>query len=233
MNILTLIPARHGSKGVPGKNIKPLNGKPLIVYTIQRALESKYLTKVVVSTDDRAIRDLSIKAGAEAPFLRPTHLAQDETPTFPVIQHALNFYTERGIKFDAVCLLQPTSPFRPEGFIDQAIIHFIATDSDSLISVIQVPHQYNPHWVFEPNEEGLLEIATGENTIIPRRQELPPAFIRDGAIYLTKTKVLLEDNSLYGQKISFIESNPDNHVNIDSQEDWALAEEKASIILMP
>jgi N-acylneuraminate cytidylyltransferase len=231
VNILAIIPARGGSKGLPGKNIKLLNGKPLIGYTIEHALEADRLTKVVVSTDDTEIRSMAIVAKAEAPFLRPAYLAQDNTPTLPVVQHALQYYLEQGERFDAVCLLQPTTPFRKKGLIDQAIEKFISTGADALVSVVPVPHEFNPHWVFEPNGLGFLTIATGEKEIIPRRQELPHAYARDGAIYLTKSSVILENNSLYGDQLTYIENDPEYYVNIDTQADWELAEKKTSVFL--
>ena len=143
----------------------------------------------------------------EVPFMRPSNLAADKSPTLPVIKHALEFLRTLGETYDAVCLLQVTSPFREEGLIDQAINEFIKSGADALVSVLSVPHEYNPHWVFEPNNDGFLKIATGENEIIPRRQELPPAFIRDGAIYITKTKVIEEQNSLYGEKLAYVETD--------------------------
>jgi N-acylneuraminate cytidylyltransferase len=225
--ILALIPARSGSKGVPGKNKKLLGGIPLINYTIQSALDTNGLMQVLVSTDDTHIQKIAIKAGAEAPFLRPAHLAQDDTPTLPVIQHALGWLAAQGRHYDAVCLLQPTNPFRPAGFIDRAIDQFLQSGADTLISVLPVPLEFNPHWVFEPDDDGLLKIATGETTIIPRRQELSKAFYRDGSIYLTKTEVLLSKNALLGESITYIEAYQNFHVNIDTPEDW----EKAEILL--
>jgi N-acylneuraminate cytidylyltransferase len=223
-SILALIPARSGSKGVPGKNTKLLGGIPLINYTIQSALASDSLIEVLVSTDDTHIQKIAIEAGAEAPFLRPAHLAQDDTPTLPVIQHALHWLAAQGRDYDAVCLLQPTNPFRPAGFIDRAISQFLQSGADTLISVLPVPLEFNPHWVFEPDANGLLKIATGETTIIPRRQVLPKAFYRDGSIYLTKIEVLLSKNALLGESITYIEADQTFHVNIDTLEDWEKAE---------
>lgn len=227
MRILGLIPARGGSKGVPGKNIKLLGGKPLLQYTSEVALQSKYLSKVVLSSDDEAIIKIAKEIGIEVPFKRPSNLAKDSSPTLPVIKHVLDYYRSIGEEFDAVCLLQATSPFRNVAFLDEAIQKFIYKDTDSLISVQEVPHEYNPHWTFELNEQEGLKIATGENEIISRRQELPKAYHRDGSIYITKTKVIERENSMYGRSISYIESPKFFHVNIDTQEDW----KKAEIIL--
>lgn len=225
MRVLAVIPARGGSKGVPGKNIKLLNGKPLIAYTAEIAIQSNYLTDVIVSTEDEQIIEVSKKLGLKVPFVRPNELAKDDTPTIDVIIHALQWYENQNIFFDAVCLLQVTSPFRTLNFLDKAIEKFIASDCDSLVSVQKVPHEYNPHWVFEVKADGNLKIATGETKIIPRRQELPTAYHRDGSIYITKTKVILEHHSLYGKSIAFIESDTNFHVNIDTIHDWEKAEE--------
>jgi len=224
MRILGVIPARGGSKGVPKKNIKLLGNIPLIEYTIKDAQKATLLTKIVVSTDDPEIALTAEMAGLKPPFLRPSELAQDTSTSLEVIQHALAFFKENGELFDAVCLLQPTNPFREHGFIDEAIEKFINSKADSLVSVLPVPHEFNPHWVFEKNETGVLKIATGESTIISRRQDLPQAFHRDGAIYITKTEVL-EAGSLYGENITSIESNPKYYINIDTQKDWNKAED--------
>lgn len=225
MKILAIIPARGGSKGVPGKNIKLLNGKPLLAYTSEIALQSNYLTEVMVSTEDAQIKEVAKSLGIKVPFIRPMELAQDHTPTIDVIIHALSWFENKNIFFDAVCLLQVTSPFRTLDFLDKAIEKFILTDCDSLVSVQKVPHEYNPHWTFEVNADGNLKIATGETEIIPRRQDLPTTFHRDGSIYITKTEVLLKEYSLYGKNIAYIESESEFYVNIDTIQDWEKAEE--------
>ena len=224
MRILGLIPARGGSKGVPGKNIKLLGGKPLIQYTSEIALQSKFLTKVILSSDDDAIINVAKELGVEVPFKRPAVLAKDSSPTLPVIMHALDYYKSIGVTFDAVCLLQVTSPFRTVIFLDEALQKFINKNTDSLFSVQEVPHEYNPHWTFEVNVKGNLQIATGEDNIISRRQELPIAYHRDGSIYITKTNVIESQNSLYGKSTSYIKSPKEFYVNIDTQEDWQKAE---------
>lgn len=225
MKILAIIPARGGSKGIPGKNIKLLSGRPLLSYTAEVALKSKYLTEVVVSTDDIQIAELAKKMDLKVPFIRPSELAQDNTPTIDVIIHALQWYKNQNSFFNAVCILQVTSPFRTVDFLDKAIKEFREKDTDSLVSVQRVPHAYNPHWTFEVNSNGILKIATGETEIIPRRQELPTAYHRDGSIYITKTEILLNEHSIYGKSTAFIESNPEFYVNIDTMQDWEKAEE--------
>lgn len=225
MKILGIIPARGGSKGVPGKNIKLLNGIPLLQYTSEIALESQYLTAVILSSDDTQIIKVAKSLGIQVPFLRPEELAQDTTPTIDVIIHALQWYENEAVFFDAVCLLQVTSPFRTIDFLNKAIAKFIESGCDSLVSVQKVPHEYNPHWTFEVNAEGNLKIATGEDQIISRRQELPDVYHRDGSIYIMKTEVLLQQYSLYGKNTSFIESPHEFYVNIDTLADWEKAEQ--------
>lgn len=226
MKILGFIPARGGSKGVPGKNIRVLGTKPLIQYTLEAAQQSKYLSHSIVSTDSELIAAGVRKLGGHVPFMRPASLALDNTPTLPVIQHALHFYLEQGESFDAVCLLQVTNPFRLPGFIDQAIECFMEKNCDALISVLPVPTEFNPHWTFETAPNGFLKIATGEEKIIARRQDLPPAYFRDGSLYITRTKVLMEQNSLYGTTLGYILNDPTWYVNIDTPDDWKEAERK-------
>lgn len=225
MRVLAIIPARGGSKGVPGKNIKLLGGKPLLQYTVERANESHLLTRIVLSSEDASIIATAQDLGLEVPFIRPATLASDQAKSIAVVQHAVAYFEAKGEFFDAVCLLQPTSPFREKGFIDAAVAKFIQTGVDTLLSVLPVPHEYNPHWVFEENEIGNLFIATGEQEIISRRQELPKAFYRDGALYITKMKYIKE-GTFYGSNMGYIESNPDLHVNIDTLSDWEKAENK-------
>ena len=201
-----------------------MNGYPLIWYTHQAAINSKLLHRTILSTEDSEIKSICLNFEMDVPFDRPKSLATDRTPTIDVVLHAVEKMESLGVFYDAVCLLQPTCPLRGPQLIDKAITQFINTNVDSLISVRKVPSKYNPHWVFEMKGDGFLKIATGENKIISRRQDLPNAFIRDGAIYITSTKVIKEQRSLYGESISYFEHNYNNHINIDTLEDWEKAE---------
>ncbi len=225
MKILAIIPARGGSKGVPRKNIKLLAGKPLLKYTSSVALNSSLLSKVIVSTDDDEIISVAKTLGIETPFKRPSDLATDSASSLSVILHALEYFESKNVHFDAVCLLQVTSPFRTVEFLNKALHEFIKSDADSLISVQEVPHEYNPHWCFELDKNEHFKIATGETEIISRRQDLPKAYHRDGSIYITKTKTLKEQNSLFGKRIAHIVSPKEFYVNIDTMDDWKKAEE--------
>ncbi len=222
MKILGLIPARGGSKGIPGKNIRLLGGMPLLQYTYEAGRKSGKLSALILSSDDPEIIAVAKNIGLEVPFVRPAELSGDATTSLEVILHALESVEEKGEAYDAVCLLQPTTPFRREGLIDAAIEKFINGGYDSLVSVREVPAEFNPHWVFEQDGE-LLKVATGEEQIITRRQDLPRAYHRDGAIYLTRTKVL-KGGSLYGNRIGFLDTTGSPYVNIDLPKDWEKAE---------
>jgi len=224
MRVLAIIPARGGSKGVPRKNIKLLNGRPLLSYTVESALGSSRLDEVVLSTDDNEIAELGRQLGVSVPFMRPPELSDDSAPTFPVVMHAVEQLENAGLNFDAVCLLQPTNPLRKSKDIDGCIDLLETTGADSVVSVLSVPHQYNPKWVYLPNENGELELSTGECSPVARRQDLPPAFHRDGSVYVTRREVLDNYGDLYGRKLRGYEIDPDRSVNIDTLEDWILAE---------
>lgn len=224
LRVLGLVPARGGSKGVPRKNIKLLNGKPLLTYTAEAALAAKYLTRVILSTDDAEIADIGQSCGLEVPFLRPAELAQDSTPTLPVVQHALRWLEERGEHYDAVCLLQPTSPLRRAADIDACIQLLAEHQADAVVTILPVPLEYNPHWVYFQDNAGVLHLSTGEATPVPRRQDLPAAFHREGSIYVTRRAVLMEQSSFYGSHLLGYLVDPQHCVNIDDAQDWARAE---------
>ncbi len=214
---------------MPGKNVKPLNGKRLLEYTFESAHKAVNLQKIIISTNDALAAQTAFAHNIEVPFIRPEHLALDHTPTYDVVLHAIEFLESIDEHFDLICLLQPTCPFRNEGFIDECIQRLIETGADSLCSVMQVPHQYNPHWVFEADGSGFMQIATGDEKLIPSRQLLPPAFARDGSVYVFRTEVIKEHKNLYGNKITYLESQNQWHVNIDTKDDWAKAEMIANV----
>lgn len=224
MDVLGVVPARGGSKGVPGKNIKEVAGRPLLAYTARAIQEATLLTRVVLSTEDPAIADVGRRWGLDVPFLRPRELAEDDTPTLPVLQHAVRWFAERDERFDAVCLLQPTTPMRTGADIDACIELLESTGADSVLSVLPLPAKYNPHWVFFVDEDGGLTLSTGERAPIPRRQDLPPAYHRDGAIYVTRCAVLMDRDSLLGDRIIPYHMDPERTVNIDLPGDLTRAE---------
>lgn len=220
MKILTVIPVRGGSKGIPGKNIKLLGGKPLLYWTTEAAMDAG-CEIVYVNTEDAEIKNIAEKGGLMV-FDRPAELAGDAAKSIDVILHMLESLEQNDASYDAVLLLQATYPFRKKNLIPDAIRKFEESGADSLVSVIRVPEHYNPHWCFE-DKQGFLKIATGEDILIPRRQELPTAYVRDGAIYLTSVKILKERKGFMGEKTAFIESDPENYINLDGPEDWKKA----------
>ncbi|HEX2639627.1 MAG TPA: acylneuraminate cytidylyltransferase family protein, partial [Pyrinomonadaceae bacterium] len=146
MRTLGIIPARGGSKGVPRKNIKLLCGKPLLAYTAESALAAKRLTRVILTTEDPEIAAVGEKLGLDIPFMRPADLAHDNTPTLPVVVHAVETLEQMGETYDAVCLLQPTNPLRRPEEIDGCIDLLVRTGADSVFTVLRVPDTYNPKW---------------------------------------------------------------------------------------
>jgi CMP-N,N'-diacetyllegionaminic acid synthase len=233
VRVLGVIPARGGSKGVPRKNIRPLCGKPLLAWTAEAALAASCLDRVVLSTEDEEIAEVGRGLGLEVPFMRPAELAEDTTPTLPVLQHVLRSLEDRGDTYDAVCLLQPTHPLRPSAWIDGCVALFEASDADSVFTTVAVPVEYNPHWLYLARPDGTLYVSTGVDAPIPRRQDLPAAFRREGSVYVTLTTVILEQNSLYGSRTFGHPVPSEFSVNIDTPTDLARAQELMAARLAP
>lgn len=172
--MLAVIPARGGSKGILGKNIKLLGGKPLIQYTLEVAKKSKLIDKIVISTDSVEISDFCNNYGVAVPSLRPSHLASDESPTIDTILYLIDQFDKDDIIVENIILLQPTTPFRTIEFVERAINQYNEREVDSLVSVLKVPDKYNPYWVYqEGHDKNLINLVLKENTIIARRQDLP------------------------------------------------------------
>jgi CMP-N-acetylneuraminic acid synthetase len=230
VRVLGLVPARGQSKGVARKNARPLGGRPLLAYTADAALAAARLSRVVLSTEDRELAQLGRACGLDVPFLRPAALAADDTPMVAVVRHALETLAAAGDRFDAVCLLQPTVPFREDGEIDACIDRLAGSQADAVVTVAPVPAIHNPHWVFVADGEGFLRISTGDARPIGRRQDLPAAWHRDGSVYVTRREVVLEQASLLGRRTLGHEVRRERHVNIDGPEDWAAAEAIAAAL---
>lgn len=226
MKTLGLITARGGSKGVPRKNIRLLGDRPLLAYTADSALSARSLSRVVLSTEDEEIAAVGRHYGVDVPFMRPAELAQDSTPTLPVVEHALAMLEASGELYDAVCLLQPTNPLRRAEDIDACVELLASSEADCVISVLPVPHEYHPAWVYLPDAEGRLRLSTGESQPVTRRQELPPAFHRDGSVYVTRREIITTRHSLYGDNVQGYVINPEYSANIDTEADWQSVEER-------
>ncbi|MEO1084680.1 MAG: acylneuraminate cytidylyltransferase family protein [Acidobacteriota bacterium] len=225
--VLAVIPARGGSKGVVRKNLRPLGGAPLIAHTIEAALAARHrLDALVVSTDDPEIADVARGFGVEVPFLRPAELAGDTAPTVPVLQHAVEeMETRLGTRFDAVLLLQPTAPFRSAADIE-AVIDLLGErpEFDSVISVVQV-FATHPILMKRIGDGGeLLPFAVEEREGTRRQDYDPPAFMRNGALYLTRRAPLMERGSIWGRRICPYVMPEERSHNIDSEIDLMVAE---------
>ena len=224
MDVLGLIPARGGSKGIPGKNITPLAGKPLLAYTCEAALGSRRLSRVLLNTDDSQIAEVGKQLGVEVPFLRPEHLAQDDTPILPVIQQTLEWLaTYDGYVPEAIMLLQPTSPLRRSKHIDTAIDIFNQENADTLVSVIEVPHQFNPVSVMKLTEGGRLE-PYKKGPMIFRRQDKPNVFARNGPAVLVIRREVIERDQLYGERVFPYIMGRIESLDIDDEIDLKIAE---------
>ena len=223
--VLAVIPARGGSKGVPRKNIRPICGRPLISYTIEHARAAQHLFhRIIVSTDDDEIALVARQYGAEVPFLRPADLARDESPVIPMLQHAANFVEKQdGLRMDWICLLQPTEPFRTVSDLEQCLQLGFAGGCDSVISVVRV---FATHPILMKRIEGdqLLPFCLEEREGTRRQEYEPPAYMRNGSIYLTRRDVLMEQGSIWGRTIRPYVMPLERSVSIDTELDLKLAE---------
>ena len=221
MKILVIIPARGGSKGIPHKNIKPLNGKPLIHYTIDEAREIVDDKDICVSTDDPEIIKCVEDYGLKVPFVRPEELATDTAGTYEVLHHALNFYEKQGRHYDVVLLLQNTSPFRKAEQIKEAL-KLYTPDVDMVVSVKECAA--NPYYcVFEENSEGYLHVCKGEGNIF-RRQDAPKVYEYNGAIYIMNTETLKTTHMhKMHKRIKYVMDDLSSF-DLDTMWDWQMAE---------
>jgi CMP-N,N'-diacetyllegionaminic acid synthase len=225
MRVIGIIPARGGSKGVIRKNIAPILNKPLIAYTIEAAQGAKLLTDVVVSTDDEQIAAISTQFGVLAPFIRPAHLAQDDTPTLPVVQHAVEFVeTANNCHFDIIVLLQPTTPLRTSEDIDATIDLLQSTRADSVVSVVDVGgyHPFRMKRIIGKNI--LVNYIDQDFEDMRPRQKLPPVYIRSGDLYVNWRQGVMEAGWLVGKDVRAYIIPKERAVNIDTEFDLQLAE---------
>lgn len=221
MKYLVVIPARGGSKGIPHKNIKPLGGKPLIYYSIDVARQFTTDENICVTTDDAEIISLVEQHGLKVPFVRPAELATDTCGSSEVIQHAYLFFADKGVKYDAIVLLQPTSPFRKVEFIKEAVALY--DDSIDMVTSVR-PAACNPYYDgFEENAEGLLQISKGDGTIA-RRQDAPKVWQQNGSIYVINPKSLIEKGMGGFTKIKKYAMPELYSIDIDNPFDWEVAE---------
>jgi CMP-N,N'-diacetyllegionaminic acid synthase len=221
MEKLFLIPARGGSKGIPSKNIKLLNGKPLLQYTIEYSRSFVADSDICLSSDDDAIIKCAADLGLKVPFKRPVGLGADDTPMDSVINHALEYYNSIGKKYDVIVLLQPTSPLRQPFHFLQAMHYF--SDVDMVVSVCK--SKANPYFnLFEEDEKGFLHISKGDGTV-SSRQQAPSVYQYNGALYIINISSFLKYGSLSRfQNIRKYIMEEKFSVDIDDYDDWTHAE---------
>jgi CMP-N,N'-diacetyllegionaminic acid synthase len=226
--VLTLIPARGGSKGLPGKNTRPFLGKPLITRTIDAARDSGVAGRIVVSTDDADIARVSAESGAQVPFLRPAEIASDSAPVLGAALHALDWFaTHEGWLAEWLFLLQPTSPLRTADDIRRAFEIVHCENTDAVVAVSDT--KFHPFWVKTLNPFGHLQPFIAEQKAPARRQELPPAYALNGLLYLVRTSTLREEGAFCPKKSWPLIIPSIRAFDIDSEEDFLLAEFASSL----
>jgi CMP-N,N'-diacetyllegionaminic acid synthase len=220
--ILAIIPARGGSKGLPGKNIRPLSGVPLIAWSIRAARKSRHIDTIAVSTDDPGIAEIARSYGAEVPFLRPGRLATDAAKSMDVVIHCIDWYEKQGQPFSIVILLQPTSPLRTASDIDAAIGYLFSRDAQAVVSVCEDHH--HPLWSNSLPDDlsmgGFIRPEVRGKT----RQELPTCYRVNGALYLASTAYLRQSPDFIGAATKAFIMPAERSIDIDNEMDFAMAE---------
>ena len=220
--IVAVIPARAASKGLPNKNLQPLGDHPLIAHSIRCARAVPRIERVVVTTNSPAIADVARHYGAEVPFLRPEALAQDDTPMLPVLQHAVAEIEHAGVSIRAVVLLQPTSPLRAVEDVEQMLTLYAAGDCDAVVSVS--PAHKSPYRNMVIEEGGYLRLLLTPAQPLARRQDEPPVFDVNGAVYVFRRSALMEEQSTIPRRARKWVMPPERSVDIDTEHDLAVAE---------
>lgn len=221
--VLVIIPARGGSKGIPHKNIKPLNGKPLIYYTIDTARAITSDDNICVSTDDIEIKSVVEAYGLNVPFLRPDELSTDKAGTYEVLLHALNYYEQQGKHYDVVLLLQITSPFRTVEHVREAMKLFKSRNDVDMVVSVKEPAS-NPYYnIFEEDENGFLHVSKGEG-IYYRRQDAPKVYEYNGAVYIMRADELKRTHMHHMKKRLKYVMDEQSSYDLDTMQDWYIAE---------
>ncbi len=226
-SVLALVPARGGSKGLPGKNVRSLCGRPLIQWSIDAGLSSRFVDLVMVSTDSQEIAEVATASGASVPYIRPSELAGDAASSIDVVIHALDFLAKAGKYFDIVVLLEPTSPLRDSSDIDQALQNMADSRSSAIVSVCRAESSH-PAFVFRQSTDGHLIPFMERPPTGLRRQELEPMFFLDGSIYASEVQTLRERRSFYHSETSAYEVPKWKSFEIDDLEDFQIVEALAN-----
>ena len=188
--VLAIVPARRGSKGLPLKNIRPLAGKPLLAWPIAAARASRHVDRVIISTDDQGFADIAVAHGADAPFLRPAELASDTAPSIGFILHAVETLAEAGEAYDYVVLLEPTSPLTEGSDVDAALEQLVAADADAIVGVSRLEATHPAFAVRKAEDGAITPYAAASFGELPRRQDIEPLFVLDGALYISTVEAL-------------------------------------------
>ena len=220
--VLAIIPARGGSKGLPGKNLMPLAGRSLVARAADAARESGVVDRVILSTESAELADEGRRHGIEVPFVRPAELSEDDSPMFPVLCHAMETLSAAGWTSDIVVLLQPTSPLRSPAHIRGAVTALRGSRCDSVVSVVELPRHLSPDYVMRI-EEGALKPFLSEGERVTRRQDARPAYVLDGTVYAFWRETL-RSGSIYGARCQPFIIPAAESATIDTREDWAAAE---------
>ncbi len=202
-SVIAIIPARGGSRGLPGKNIRPLCGKPLLAWSIQSALKSRYVDEVLVSTDADEIANIAIAFGAQAPFRRPAELAGDNATTLAAVEHALDFYRERlRRQFDLLVLLEPTSPLRQDSDVD-TMLESLTGNWDRFDSIVSIGEVREHPSLMKRIKDASIEPYCDGLEQTTRRQDNPPAYFPYGVAYIVKVPILLEERKFFSRRCSY------------------------------
>jgi len=221
--ILVIIPARSGSKGLPGKNIKKLCGRPLIAWTIEQAKSYENIDRIIVSTDDLKIADIAKRYGAEVPFIRPADLANDTASTIDVIFHAINWFKKHeGYHPGYIMLLQPTSPFRTAEDIKNSITILRNKNTQAVVSVCETDH--HPWWSNTLDKDNSMKDFLRPGILNKRRQDLPIFYRINGAIYLSEKEYLYENNGFFGPDTFAYKMSKERSIDIDTELDFKFSE---------
>lgn len=223
--VIAMVPARGGSKGLPGKNIREICGLPLLAWSVRAGRESRYVDEVMVTTDSDEIARIGKAAGANIPFLRPSVLAQDQSTSFGAIAHALDHYrTVLGKQFDYVVLLEPTSPMRTAADVDRALERLLAQpDATAIVGVAKTESQ-NPAFLVKVSERGFISGYEEKQMKVLRRQDIPDVYFFEGSLYISEEAALLEKKTFYHEKTIAYEVPKWMSLEIDDLDDFIMVE---------
>ena len=224
---LAVIPARGGSKGIPRKNLALLRGKPLLAYAIELGLSCPGIDRVLVSTDDPAIAEAAVRYGAEAPFLRPAELARDDTPDRPVFVHCIEWLRDNeGYAFDWLVNLRCTTPLKRPEHVRAALEAMARGDCDSVRTVDRIQGKHHPYWMLKLDEQGFgASFVDGvDRRLYHRRQLLPPAYSINALVDVMAVDTVLRDDTMYGERMRLVETDPLYSIDIDGPKDLLLCE---------